>query len=161
MANRAAIRELQTRLASRLQAARSEGVSVSWLAVKTGGGNYLFPLVQSGKYISKELAKGPNLSESNAKTAEGLKVHRTELERLRDVISSNIVTYNEFNQNIAKYHLDYANKISFTNVVSKPTLPDSKCYPIRSLVVAIITLSSLLIACIVIVFLNIKKQKVD
>ena len=33
--------------------------------------------------------------------------------------------------------------------------------PIRALVVAIITLSSLLIACIVIVFLNIKKQKVD
>lgn len=113
------------------------------------------------KYISKELAKSPNLSESNAKTAEGLKVHRTELERLRDVISSNIVTYNEFNQNIAKYHLDYANKISFTNVVSKPTLPDSKCYPIRSLVVAIITLSSLLIACIVLVYLNIKNQKVD
>jgi hypothetical protein len=25
------------------------------------------------KYIAKELAKGPNLSESNAKTAEGLK----------------------------------------------------------------------------------------
>ena len=49
MANRAAIRELQTRLASRLQAARSEGVSVSWLAVKTGGHNYLFPLVQSGE----------------------------------------------------------------------------------------------------------------
>ncbi len=113
------------------------------------------------KYISKELAKSPNLSESNAKTAEGLKIHRTELERLRDVISSNIVTYNEFNQNIAKYHLDYANKISFTNVVSKPTLPDSKCYPIRSLVVAIITLSSLLIACIVLLYLNIKNQKVD
>jgi capsule polysaccharide export protein KpsE/RkpR len=46
-------------------------------------------------------------------------------------------------------------------VVSKPTLPDSKCYPIRSLVVAIITLSSLLIACIVLVYLNIKNQKVD
>ena len=113
------------------------------------------------KYISKELAKSPNLSESNAKTAEGLKIHRTELERLRDVISSHIGTYNELNQNIAKYHLDYANKISFTNVVSKPTLPDSKCYPIRSLVVAIITLSSLLIACIVLVYLNIKNQKVD
>ncbi|MBK8369564.1 MAG: hypothetical protein IPL10_19865 [Bacteroidetes bacterium] len=113
------------------------------------------------KYISKELAKSPNLSESNAKTAEGLKVHRTELERLRDVISSHIGTYNELNQNVAKYHLDYANKISFTNVVSKPTLPDSKCYPIRSLVVAIITLSSLLIACIVLVYLNIKNQKVD
>ncbi len=49
MANRAALRELQTRLASRLQAARSEGVSVSWLAVHAGDANYLFPLVQSGE----------------------------------------------------------------------------------------------------------------
>lgn len=49
MANRDAIRELQTRLASRLQAARSDGASVAWLAVKAGGGNYLFPLGQSGE----------------------------------------------------------------------------------------------------------------
>ena len=49
MANREALRELQTRLASRLQAARSEGVSAAWLAVHSGGGNYLFPLVQSGE----------------------------------------------------------------------------------------------------------------
>ncbi len=113
------------------------------------------------KYISKELAKGPNLSESNAKTAEGLKIQRTELERLRDVISSQIGTYNSFRSNIEGYHLEFDNSVSFTNVVSKPTLPDSKCYPIRSLVVAIITLSSLLIACIVLVYLNIKNQKVD
>ena len=113
------------------------------------------------KYISKELAKSSNLSESNAKTAEGLKIQRTELERLRDVISSQIGTYNSFRSNIDGYHLEYDNKVSYTNVVSKPTLPDSKCYPIRSLVVAIITLSSLLIACIVLVYLNIKNQKVD
>lgn len=49
MANRAAIRELQTRLATRLQAARTEGVSTAWLAVNAGGGNYLFPLVQAGE----------------------------------------------------------------------------------------------------------------
>ena len=49
MANREAIRELQARLASRLQAARDEGLSVSWLAVKSGGLNYLFPLAQSGE----------------------------------------------------------------------------------------------------------------
>ncbi len=49
MANREALRELQTRLASRLQAARSEGVSPSWLAVKAGEANYLFPLAQSGE----------------------------------------------------------------------------------------------------------------
>ncbi len=49
MANREAIRELQTRLASRLQAARDEGLSISWLAVKAGGANYLLPLAQSGE----------------------------------------------------------------------------------------------------------------
>lgn len=49
MANRTALRELQTRLASRLLAARAEGVSVSWLAVKAGQVNCLFPLAQSGE----------------------------------------------------------------------------------------------------------------
>jgi twitching motility protein PilI len=49
MANREALRELQARLASRLQAARSEGISVAWLAVRTGGNNFLLPLGQSGE----------------------------------------------------------------------------------------------------------------
>lgn len=49
MANREAIRELQTRLANRLRTARDEGLSVSWLAVRSGGNNYLLPLAQSGE----------------------------------------------------------------------------------------------------------------
>lgn len=49
MANRDAIKELQTRLASRLQAVRDEGLAISWLAVKAGGASYLLPLGQSGE----------------------------------------------------------------------------------------------------------------
>src|SRR6476659_4025600 len=49
MANREALRELQARLASRLQAARTEGVQASWLAVESGGHKFLFPLAQSGE----------------------------------------------------------------------------------------------------------------
>ncbi len=49
MANREALRELQTRLAHRLQAARAEGVQASWLAVEAAGARYLFPLAQSGE----------------------------------------------------------------------------------------------------------------
>ncbi len=49
MANRAALRDLQSRLASRLQAARTEGVQASWLAVEAAGAKYLFPLTQSGE----------------------------------------------------------------------------------------------------------------
>ena len=49
MANREALRQLQSRLASRLQAARTEGMSVAWLALRVGGKNFLFPLGQSGE----------------------------------------------------------------------------------------------------------------
>lgn len=49
MANREALRELQSRLATRLQAARTEGVAASWLAVEAGGAKYLFPLSHSGE----------------------------------------------------------------------------------------------------------------
>ena len=49
MANREALRELQSRLASRLQAARTEGVQAGWLAVESAGSKYLFPLSQSGE----------------------------------------------------------------------------------------------------------------
>ncbi|MGI9132464.1 MAG: chemotaxis protein CheW, partial [Rhodoferax sp.] len=49
MANREALRELQARLASRLQTARSEGASVAWLALRARDSNYLFPLAQSGE----------------------------------------------------------------------------------------------------------------
>ena len=49
MANRQAIRELQSRLAERLQVARTQGVAPSWLAVEAGGQKYLFPMGQAGE----------------------------------------------------------------------------------------------------------------
>lgn len=49
MANRQALRDLQTRLAERLKQARTEGVAASWLAVESAGRSLLFPLAQSGE----------------------------------------------------------------------------------------------------------------
>ncbi len=49
MANREALRALQTRLAERLQVARTQGVAPSWLAVEAGGSKYLFPMGQAGE----------------------------------------------------------------------------------------------------------------
>ncbi len=49
MANRQALRELQSRLAERLQLAKTQGVAPSWLAVEAGGKNYLFPMGQAGE----------------------------------------------------------------------------------------------------------------
>lgn len=50
MANREALRDLQARLAGRLQAAKGEDLSVSsWLAVEAAGRPYLLPLGQAGE----------------------------------------------------------------------------------------------------------------
>lgn len=49
MAAREALREFQSRLADRLQAARSASVSAAWLAVEAGAGRYLLPLGQAGE----------------------------------------------------------------------------------------------------------------
>jgi len=49
MAKRESLRELQTRLATRLQAAQSEGIAVAWLAVRASGHCFLLPLGQSGE----------------------------------------------------------------------------------------------------------------
>lgn len=58
MANREALRELQIRLAHRLQAAKTEGVSVaSWLAVESAGQFYLLPLGQAGEIFPRSVVQ--------------------------------------------------------------------------------------------------------
>ena len=49
MANRQALKDLQIRLAERLQLARTQGIAPLWLAVEAGEKKYLFPLAQSGE----------------------------------------------------------------------------------------------------------------
>lgn len=49
MANRQSLKELQERLAQRLTAARAEASTASWLAVESGGRQFLLPLVQAGE----------------------------------------------------------------------------------------------------------------
>jgi twitching motility protein PilI len=49
MANREALRELQGRLAQRLQLARTEARSLSWLAVECAGQGLLVPLSTAGE----------------------------------------------------------------------------------------------------------------
>ncbi len=52
MANKQALRELQTRLAERLAQAKSQAPTGSWLAVESAGQSLLLPLQQSGEIFS-------------------------------------------------------------------------------------------------------------
>jgi len=49
MTKKQALRDLQTRLAVRLQSAQAQAVSAAWLAVSIAGRSYLLPLSQSGE----------------------------------------------------------------------------------------------------------------
>lgn len=52
MANKQALRELQSRLAERLQAARTQRGGQAWLAVESGGRGFLFPLREAGEIFA-------------------------------------------------------------------------------------------------------------
>ncbi len=52
MAKKEALRELQTRLAERLQAARTQQRGSSWLAVECSGRGILFPLREAGEIFA-------------------------------------------------------------------------------------------------------------
>jgi twitching motility protein PilI len=52
MSNRDALRDLQTRLAERLQQARTEARPMSWLAVECAGTGLLVPLAGAGEIFS-------------------------------------------------------------------------------------------------------------
>lgn len=52
MANKEALRELQTRLAQRLQVARNEPATHAWLAVECAGQGLLLPLEQAGEIFN-------------------------------------------------------------------------------------------------------------
>jgi twitching motility protein PilI len=52
MANKQALRELQNRLAERLQAARTQARGESWLAVECSGRGFLLPLREAGEIFA-------------------------------------------------------------------------------------------------------------
>jgi twitching motility protein PilI len=52
MANKQALRELQNRLAERLQAARTQARGESWLAVECSGSGFLLPLREAGEIFA-------------------------------------------------------------------------------------------------------------
>jgi len=61
MSNKEALRELQVRLANRLQAARERPREAGWLAVECAGAGLLLPLGQAGEIQSlREMAPVPH-----------------------------------------------------------------------------------------------------
>jgi LPS O-antigen subunit length determinant protein (WzzB/FepE family) len=113
------------------------------------------------KYLSKKIYSDKPLTEANKVTYEGLKTKNVELTKLYSVYSGQAKTLSEFIDSKDKYLFDFNSDISFTNVVSKPTLPDKKFFPVRWLIVSISTLSVFALAALFFILSNKSVRKVD
>jgi LPS O-antigen subunit length determinant protein (WzzB/FepE family) len=105
--------------------------------------------VNQAKYISKELAKGGSVPENVMKQSVGLKEKASELRILKGKIRSTLVSYGEMKVQYDKYLMDAQGNIDFILYVSKPSLPDKRCYPVRWVIVLVSSMSVLLLGMIV------------
>lgn len=110
------------------------------------------------KYLSKEIAKGGNLSEPVLKQAAGIKEKGTELKILAGKIKSTLGAHKEMKIIYNKYLLDALGNVDFILYVSKPNLPDKRCYPVRWILVLVSSVSALLLGIIIILIKNREKR---
>ncbi len=111
------------------------------------------------KTLVKKINKGKGLSEEDSKTVDAIKTKEKDYNRITTNYDIYQGTYNYHKAEATKFKFEYVSNVSYTNVVSKPTLPDRKCYPIRTVLVTIITLSSLLMACLYIILSHYYKKQ--
>lgn len=107
------------------------------------------------KELSKRMGKG--MSEDDKTLLTGLKEQSGTFDILQGELRQEIKLYHDIKKEYDKNLLDYNSEISFTTVVSKPTLPDKKCYPVRWAIVLSVSLSSLLLASLFLIVVNKKR----
>jgi capsule polysaccharide export protein KpsE/RkpR len=102
-----------------------------------------------GKYVSREIVKGKSTAELT-KQSEGLRDKISELRILQEKAKSMMKSYAEMKQVHDKYLLDAQGEIDFVLYVSRPDLPDKRCYPVRWIIVLASTVSALMLAVVII-----------
>ncbi|MBP7808014.1 MAG: hypothetical protein KA163_01855 [Bacteroidia bacterium] len=121
----------------------------------------IIDVTAQSKYLSKKIIENKPLTETDKKLFEGIRNKNTELDKLWNVSVGQMKTLSEFKDQNDKYLLDYFGEISFTNTVSKPTLPDKKFFPVRWLIVSISTMSAFALAALFFILSNKSVRKVD
>lgn len=121
----------------------------------------IIDLKSQSKYLSKKLIEDKTFSEADKLLFNGIKTKGVEMENLKKELVGQIKTLSEFKDKRDKYLLDYNSQISFTNIVSKPSLPDKKCFPIRWIIVTVSSLSAFAFCCLFFILTNKSVRKVD
>jgi len=106
------------------------------------------------KAQAKALARNGAGSEAGRLLQEGMRDKSGELDMLQEALRQEFRLYREIKKEYDKHLMDSQSRLSFMTVVSQPTLPDHKCYPLRWAIVLGSTLSALLLACALLVLMN-------
>jgi len=109
---------------------------------------------KQAKELAKDIAKGSSLSEDRAKQAKGIRQKGSDLSVLKGRIRTTLKSMVDIKEQSYKYLLDSQGEVDFVLYVSNPTLPDKRCYPIRSVIVILAALSAALLTTIIIVIRN-------
>ncbi len=116
----------------------------------------LLDFKSQSKIISKRLGK-KGFSDEDRLLLKGLKEYGGEYVLLQDALGVETETMKDLKLSYSKNLTDYNSNLSYSTVVSKANLPDKKCAPLRMVIVTLVTLSSLLLAIVFLLF-NYKKQ---
>ena len=122
--------------------------------------NIFSPRAQSNS-LAKALEKGRTLSPEDKLTLEGIKNQSQQIDEIEVRIKGEFRTLNFLIKEQAKFLADYGGDIKFIDVVSPPTLPDKKCFPIRWLIVTLSSLSAFALAALFFIISNKSVRRVD
>lgn len=114
-----------------------------------------------GKQLAKSIIKNNALSENEKLMAEGIKNKASAIKGLEEILKAQSKVHFYFSKWEGKYLRDYYSTYKFTDIISSPTLPDKKCFPVRWLIVTISSLSALVLSALFFIILNKAERKVD
>ena len=123
--------------------------------------NDLINIKYQSNALTKKKYKGTAFTSIENVTWEAIKTKEVLLNTEHGKLNNELNNFNYFKNELEKYNFEINSHVSFTNVVSKPTLPSNKCYPLRSFIVMAFALTTFLISCIIIILLNTKKQNIE
>jgi hypothetical protein len=102
----------------------------------------------------KSITGGARNNQEIRKVLENIEEHGGEFLFLGGYLASLAASYNEIKMEYDKSLSDLTKELTYTNMVTKPYPADKKSYPVRWLIVLVTTLSSLIIAIIIISFID-------
>jgi len=121
----------------------------------------IFNSKAQARELAKALKKQSSVGEDDKIVLEGIKNQSQVIDELEKRISGEFRTLNFLLKEQSKFQADFGGDIKFIDLVSPPTLPDKKCFPVRWLIVTLSTLSAFALASLFFIISNKSERKVD